>query len=358
MSNEEVQGYSLLYSSSSAACDEPEGCATVANSAQGQANPGAVDQIFDRWTGSKGIYRPAAATLAKIPAGIYSAEQDPRGIYLEAKRFPSDFLLDLPGLPTRLILNEVKDFWAKEKRFRQFGFLHKRGIMMCGPGGCGKTSIIRMVSSDVIADDGLVLLIQQIPVSVLAMAAIREIEERRALLTVTEDLDEYFKPGKNNHVKQVLSMYDGENQVDHVMHIATTNHPEELEDRIIQRPSRFDMVLLLGTPNRAAREAYLRNILHTELEEGVFQQVVDDTKGLSLSHLKEYVVSVVVLEKPSKPTLARLHENMKKKPRLPDDKGGSLGFHGEGYQIWNYDEEKNKYEFGGGIDEHNRPIPS
>ncbi len=179
--------------------------------------------------------------------------------------------------------------------------------------------------------------------SILVLAAIREIEERRALLTVTEDLDEYFKPGKNSYTKQVLSMYDGENQVDHVMHLATTNHPEELEDRIIQRPSRFDMVLLLGTPNRAAREAYLRNILHEELEEGVFQQIVEDTKGLSLAHFKEYVVSVVVLERPAKATLARLQANMKKKPSL-DGKSGILGFHGEGYKVLNFSEEKDKYE--------------
>src|SRR5271157_3159859 len=149
------------------ACDEPEvqeGCSSVPgpNSAQGQANLGSADQVFDRWTGAKGIYRPAAATVEKLPAGIYSAEQDQRGIYLETKRFPSDFLLDLPGLPTSLILQEVKDFWAKEARFREFGFLHKRGIMMCGPGGCGKTSIIRMTASEIIALDGIVLLVQNI----------------------------------------------------------------------------------------------------------------------------------------------------------------------------------------------------
>jgi len=102
-------------------------------------------------------------------------------------------------------------------------------------------------------------------------------------------------------------------------------------------------VLLLGTPNRDARQAYLRNILHTKLEEGEFQQIVEDTKGLSLSHLKEYVVSTVVLERPAKQVLARLQANMKRKPTL-DGKSGILGFHGEGYQIYDFSQEKNKYE--------------
>jgi len=308
-------------------------------SQQGQANLGHIDQVFDRWQGTKGIYRPTAATVNTLPAGIYTAESDNRGIYFEAKRFPSDFLLDLPGLPTRLILDECDDFWEKEKRFRKFGFLHKRGIMMCGRGGCGKTSIIRMVCDGVIQKrNGIVLLIQNIQTSILGMTALREIEPERPLVTVTEDLEEYFKPGKNT-TKQVLSMYDGENQVDHVMHIATTNFPEELEDRVIQRPSRFDMILLLGTPKEAAREAYLRNILHDELPEEQFQQVVKDSQGLSLSHLKEFVVATVVLGKKPKATIKRLQNNMKRKPTLETKGGGGiLGFHGEGYQIYDVEE--------------------
>lgn len=303
--------------------------------AQGQSNQGVGETVFDRWTGLKGVYRPASATITALPPGIYSAEHDQKGIYLETKRFPSDYLLDLPGLPTKLILDEAKDFWDKKERFRKFGFLHKRGIMMCGPGGCGKTSIIRMVASETISREGIVILVQKISNAILALSAIREIEPERPLMTVTEDLDEYFKPGLES-TKQILSLYDGENQVDHVLHLATTNHPEVLEDRIIQRPSRFDMVLLLGTPNRDARQAYLRNILHEELPESEFQQIVDDTKGLSLSHLKEYVVSTVVLGKEPKQVLARLHANMKKKPTL--EKGSVLGFRGEGYEIYDFEQ--------------------
>lgn len=311
--------------------------------AQGQANLGRGDQIFDRWTGTKGIYRPAAATLDALPPGIYSAEQDNRGLYLETKRFPSDYLLDLPGLPTRFILDEVEMFWKKEAIFRKFGFLHKRGILMCGPAGCGKTSTIRMICNDTIERKGIVLLVDKIPVTVLAMQAIREVEPDRPLTTITEDLDEYFRPEKGGSTKQILSMYDGENQVDHVIHIATTNHPELLEDRIIQRPSRFDLVLCIGTPNDAARAAYLRNILHDELPETEFQHIVKGTKGLSLAHLKEYVVSTVCLGKPSEETLGRLKFNMNKRPTLDDKK--AVGFHhgGEGFSVHYFrdtDEEK------------------
>lgn len=294
-------------------------------------NSAYVEQVFDRWTGAKGVYRPAAATVDKLPAGIYSAGQDNRGLYLEAKRFPSDYLLDLPGLPTRLILNEVQKFWKRENLFCKFGFLHKRGILMCGPAGCGKTSIIRMVCNDTIARDGIVLIVENASVTILALQAIREIEPCRALLTVTEDLDTFFRPGKD-HSKQMLSMYDGENQVNHVVHLATTNHPEELEDRIIQRPSRFDMVLCLGTPNTDARRAYLRHMLGKGFPDDELENIVCGTKGLSLAHLREYLVATLCFDKTPEETLARLQANMKKKPTL-DTKGSIVGFGGEGFRF-------------------------
>jgi hypothetical protein len=124
--------------------------AESASQPEGNVRIDLVEQKYDRWTGIKGKFRPAAASLDMLPSGIWSAESDSAGLYFESKRFPSDAMLDLPGLPTRLILDEVKDFWEREHLFRKYGFLHKRGIMMCGPAGCGKTSIIRMVCNDTI----------------------------------------------------------------------------------------------------------------------------------------------------------------------------------------------------------------
>ncbi len=312
--------------------DEPECTRESAEAARG-----GEEREFNCWTGSKGIYRPAGSTMPKLPAGIYSADSDQRGLYLERMDFPSDKLLDLPGLPTKFILDEIKRFWDRVDIFRKLGFLHKRGIMMCGPGGSGKTSIIRMICSDIITRDGLALVVTNIPKTIVALKALRDIEPTRPLVTVTEDLDEFFKPEQNP--KQILSMYDGENQVDDVVHIATTNFPERLEERIIQRPSRFDLILCLGTPVDAARQAYLRHILGNELPDAEFQAIVKDTKGLSLAHLKEFVVSTVCLGSPRDSTLARLKSNMKKAPSL---KQSGMGFHnsGEGYSVHFYEPDK------------------
>jgi SpoVK/Ycf46/Vps4 family AAA+-type ATPase len=180
------------------------------------------------------------------------------------------------------------------------------------------------------------LFTNNVAITILGLNAIREIEPTRPLVTVTEDLDEYFKPDKSS--KPILSMYDGENQVDHVVHLATTNYPERLEDRIIQRPSRFDVIICLGTPKAEAREAYMRHMLGEDFSKNEFQSFVSDTKGLSFAHLKEFILATICLGKPAQATLARLQANMKKKPTL-EGKGGVLGFQGEGYKLQYYDND-------------------
>jgi len=54
----------------------------------------------------------------------------------------------------------------------------------------------------------------------------------------------------------VLNLLDGVKQVDNIIYIATTNYPELLEERILNRPSRFDRRFHIGTPSAEVRKFY------------------------------------------------------------------------------------------------------
>jgi ATP-dependent 26S proteasome regulatory subunit len=55
-----------------------------------------------------------------------------------------------------------------------------------------------------------------------------------------------------------LSVLDGENQVDKVLNIATTNYPEKLDRRLVGRPRRFDRLIYIDMPNHVVRREYFK----------------------------------------------------------------------------------------------------
>jgi SpoVK/Ycf46/Vps4 family AAA+-type ATPase len=117
---------------------------------------------------------------------------------------------------------------------------------------------------------------------------------------------------------------DGINQIENVVYIATTNYPEKLEERISNRPSRFDRRYKVELPNDEIRRAYINHKLNEEdLNNINIEEWIDKTKGMSLSHLKEVVVSVIVMGRSFEETMDNL-EGLKKRPSVRGS--GKMGF--------------------------------
>lgn len=281
------------------------------------------------WFSEKGTYRPAGETIPSVPAGIYSIKVDSNGWFLEPTNFNSDELLNLPGLPIEFILGQIDTFWKKAERFKKIGLLHKRGILLYGAAGCGKTSIIKLLCNNIVAHNGIVLLIQETELASTALQGIRQIEPDRPLLTIIEDIDVYMddEMGKRG----LLTFLDGETQVNHIVHLATTNYPDRLDETITKRPGRFDVVIELKQPVREAREAYLKSLLGDEITSEQLEKLVDATAGLGLSHLRELVSATHCLDLDLTDTLDRLKGNIRAKLKAPkvggeEGLGYSIGF--------------------------------
>jgi len=286
------------------------------------------DQYY-HWSKRNGVYRPVGHTQDQVPAGIYEIDNDNSGWFLTKVKFPSDNLLRLPGMPIDYILGQIDTFWTREELFKQTGLLHKRGILMYGPAGCGKTSIIRLLCDDIVHKrNGIVVMVTNCRLAETALGGIRQIEPRRPILTIIEDIETFMgQSDESSSARALLALLDGETQVDHVVHLATTNKPDLLEDRIVKRPGRFDLVIGLNHPVADARKAYLYNILKDHVTEEELQAMVDETEGLGLAHLRELVVASYCLGLDRKETLARLKTNFKDKLKVgKNTKGAGMGF--------------------------------
>jgi energy-coupling factor transporter ATP-binding protein EcfA2 len=273
-------------------------------------------------------YAPAYVTVPKVPSGVYQiAWNGGLGTHtLKKQPFKTDELYHLPSHEIQDILRDIDNFWNRVNVYKKYNFVHKRGILMYGEPGCGKSGIIQLISKQIIEKDGIVINVKDeddVDYFTTFIGTFRKIEPNRPIIVILEDLDSIAGEGRYQ-TSRLLNILDGINQIENVVYIATTNYPEKLEERISNRPSRFDRRYKVELPNDEIRRAYIKHKLNEDdLLEIDIEEWVKKTEGMSLSHLKEVVVSVIVMGRSFEETMDNL-EGMKKRASIKGS--GTVGF--------------------------------
>lgn len=269
-----------------------------------------------RWAANQDTFYGAAQTYDELPAGLYRCSVHPNlGPILLKQSVETDNLLELPDDAARSIIGEFEQFWKIAPSFVERGFLHKRGFLLWGPPGSGKTSAVHLLVQRLIRDyDGIVLLLDHPQIAAHGLQMIRNIEPKRPMIAIMEDLDALIqKFGENEY----LALLDGEAQVDNIVFVATTNYPEMLDRRFVDRPSRFDTVRYIGMPSAAAREMYLSS-KEPSLDGDELALWVKRSDGFSVAHLKEMIVAIRCFKQPLESVVERLEQMQARKPTSED----------------------------------------
>ena len=261
-------------------------------------------------------YAPAYVTVPKVPSGVYEIgwNSNLQTFTLKKQPFKTDELYHLPSYEIMDILKDIDNFWNRVDVYKKYNFIHKRGILMYGEPGCGKSGIIQLISQQIIKNDGIVINIkdeEDVERFTSFIATFRKIEPNRPLIVLLEDIDSLAGEGRSQTAR-LLNILDGVKQIEGVVYIATTNYPEKLQERITNRPSRFDRRYKVELPNEEIRRAYINHKLSDDDLKNVDVDLwISKTEGMSLSHLKEVVVSVIVMGRTFEETMDNL-EGMKK----------------------------------------------
>lgn len=259
-----------------------------------------------------GVFGASGTTKRKLPCGAYTIGRNESGrVFFVSKHILTDSLIDLENSNSLRVIEGIRLFWSRRAQYQQRGILYKRGILLWGPAGSGKTATLALLVQDLIAMGGIVLLVSYPSHAIRALPILRKIEPERPLIVILEDAEEIIHSyGEHD----LLALLDGEHQTDNVCNIATTNYPEQLGARIVNRPSRFDEVVKIGMPSDGMRQQYLEYLLRDERTEFPVGKWVEDTAGMSIAHLKELVVAVTCLDQRYEDVIARL-KTMKTTPK-------------------------------------------
>lgn len=251
-------------------------------------------QMFVQWmTSDDRNFFPASDVVAKLPPGYYEMRTNMNGgLFFHKLSTGDEGLIKFPETNSDTVVKEIETFWEKEKSFRDAKLAYKRGILLYGPPGSGKTCTIKLVIANVVKRKGIVIRFSSAHVFESGMNMLREVQPETPVVVLMEDIDSILNHG---YESDIINILDGVVPVDKLVFVATTNYPEKLGARIMNRPSRFDKRFEIGMPNNESREIYLDKLVGDKISKSDLDKWVKDTEGLSIAHLKELVVAVTIL---------------------------------------------------------------
>lgn len=274
------------------------------------------------WAVSGDVYSGIPGAEKGLPGAFFSVGMDGYGRpQLTVMKIKLDELIDLPDDTTKMLHAEFSRFWTAAPKIAQLGLSVKRGILMVGPPGSGKTSVIQAMAGHMIRDLGGVVIYAERPDHTSAcLAMLRKIEPERPLIVVYEDLDALVERyGESGY----LSLLDGETQIGNVCNVATTNYPERLDKRFVDRPGRFDRIAVVDMPSDIARTAYIKARM-PDIDEDVLERWVRKSSGWSIAHLRELIMATQALGEDPSETIERLNDMRENRPKA--EEGGKVGF--------------------------------
>ena len=218
------------------------------------------------------------------------------GLFKAARKADSDDLI-LPGTLKQDILADLTQFFRSRELYESLGVAWKRGLLLTGPPGNGKTFLIRTVVGQIgkpclyVKSFKSERLTEETNIGRIFSQARRV----APCVLVLEDLDALVT-GENRSF--LLNELDGFASNTGILTLATTNHPDRLDPALVDRPSRFDRTYQFPLPDPLSRRVFLDRWLSQisgghgdRVGETNRAELVDATEGFSFAYLKELFLS-------------------------------------------------------------------
>lgn len=189
----------------------------------------------------------------------------------------------------------------------------KRGILLEGPPGNGKSTIIKYLNTIL---EGSVTFIYVTDGSIQSASDIGSLFDMARNFSpccvIIEDIDTIglSREVGRSFTSELLAQLDGLEPLNNFVIVATTNYAELVDDALKNRPNRFDRRLHITLPNETIRKAMFTKFLKEadlEFDEIVIETIVGLTKEFSGAHLKEIIYTAKMAALDDKISVEKQH---------------------------------------------------
>ncbi|TBL80897.1 ATP-binding protein [Paenibacillus thalictri] len=189
------------------------------------------------------------------------------------------------------IYRSIDQFFAQDRQFfHEYAIPYRRGILLYGKPGNGKTTLVKSIAGSVKA-----------PVAYWQITeytnsdSIQEVFQAAAnmapMILVIEDIDSMPERSRS----YFLNLLDGATSREGIFLIGTTNYPEKIDPALMNRAGRFDRAYEIKLPDAELRFTYLRQTgLGKLLTEDMLRETARLTGGFTFAQLNELYVSAAL----------------------------------------------------------------
>lgn len=237
-----------------------------------------------------------------IKPGVFIFQTVSSGIILSDIELKKNKMLETVSA-TKDILAEGDKFFSRLDIYQKRSLVPKRAIILMSPPGVGKTAAINLTCEKYVEKDPNTCVIVWDTSSIRSkdvldfFMARSKFENVSRLIMVMEDIgggsvDDYDGPrGVDASMLNLLDGVGNPFQMIPTFIIATTNHPEQIAEALIDRPGRFDKCLEIQPPKIEEVVELYKFFLQTSGLDSDTQKAAELAAGnsFSIAHISESI---------------------------------------------------------------------
>ncbi len=259
------------------------------------------------------------STKYKVGPGTYVVQKTFRGMELEKTSFVQDKILD-SFVHTKDVTERIDCFFKNIHVYYEEGFdVPKRAIMLYGPAGSGKTTIISKVTTEYVKDNKTAVIVW--PSDKFEAYTVKDfiktfeyVNGVEKIIFIIEDIGGVeIDQVKMRSDSSLLSLLDNQEKTFSIptLIIATTNFPEIFLGNITNRPGRFDDKIAVSYPDSEQRIKLLKFFLKRELTEDETKFMASKkTEEFSPAHIKEGIIRSRIYDRKLLDVLEELYKEI------------------------------------------------